>query len=117
VETWCDVSTTSGRNDAGGAVVPETLGLKYTIAVMEDNAPANGFSANSVLVRVSEPDDTPCAGLPIAFTVDHYGVAQVNVVSSRVGRCTLTVVDGEGKRRSTGVNFTQRRSGLTLALR
>ena len=110
--------------------MPETPGLKYTIAVMDDNAPANGFSANSVLVRVSEPDDTPCAGLPIAFTVDngavllttdavtnHYGVAQVNVVSSRVGRCTVTVVDGEGKRRSTGVNFTQRRSGLTLALR
>ena len=110
--------------------MPEILGLKYAIAVMENNAPANGFSANSVLVRVSEPDDTPCAGLPIAFTVDndavllttdavtnHYGVAQVNVVSSHVGVCTVTVVDGEGKRRSTAVNFTQRRSGLTLALR
>lgn len=107
-----------------------TSGLKYAISVMDDNAPANGFSANSVLVRVSESDDTPHPGLPIAFTVDngavllttdavtnHYGVAQVNVVSSRVGRCTVTVVDSEGKRRSTAVNFTERRSGLILALR
>jgi Bacterial Ig-like domain (group 1) len=96
---------------------------------MDDNAPANGFSTNSVLVRVSEPDNTPHPGLPIAFTVDngavllttdavtnHYGVAQVNVVSSQVGRCTVAVVDAEGKRRSTAVNFTERRSGLTFTL-
>ncbi|HWG26917.1 Ig-like domain-containing protein [Actinospica sp.] len=111
--------------------MPETTPEpKYSISVMEDNAPANGFSENSMLVRVSEADDTPCAGLPIAFSADngavllatdavtnHYGVARVCVVSSRVGRCTVTVVDGEGKRRSAAVTFTERRSGLILALR
>jgi len=111
--------------------VPETSELKYSISVMEDNAPANGFSENSVLIRVREPDDRPRAGLPIAFSADngavllsrdavtnHYGVARVGVVSSQVGRCTVTAfVDGEGGRRSTAVTFTQRRSGLTITLR
>jgi Bacterial Ig-like domain (group 1) len=112
--------------------VPQrTSKLKYSISVMEDNAPANGFSENTVLVRVSDPDDSPHAGLPIAFSADngavlltrdavtnHYGVARVAVVSSRVGRCTVTVfLDGDGVRRSAAVTFTQRRSGLTLALR
>ena len=68
-------------------------GLKYSMSVMEDNAPANGFSENSVLLRVSEPDDAPRAGLPLAFSADngavvlvrdvvtnHYGVVQVGVV-------------------------------------
>jgi adhesin/invasin len=117
VETWCDVSTT-------------TSGLRYSVSVMEDNAPANGFSENSVLVRASGADDAPCPGRPIAFSADngavllatdavtnHYGVARVGVVSARVGRCTVTVVDGDGKRRSIAVTFTERRSGLILALR
>lgn len=109
----------------------ETSELKYSISVMTDNAPANGYSENSVLIRVCEPDDSPHAGLPIAVSADngavvlsrdvvtnHYGVAQVGVVSSRVGRCTVTAfVDGEGSRRSTAMTFTQRRSGLTLLLR
>jgi hypothetical protein len=100
------------------------------MSVMEDNAPANGFSENSVLLRVSEPDDAPRAGLPIAFSADngavvlvrdvvtnHYGVVQVGVVSSHVGRCTVTAfVDGEGGHRSMTVNFTQRRSGLMLTV-
>ena len=106
-------------------------GLKYSMSVMEDNAPANGFSENSVLLRVSDPQDTPRAGLPIAFSADngavvlvrdvvtnHYGVVRVGVVSSHVGRCTVTAfVDGEGGHRSTAVTFTQRRSGLILSLR
>jgi hypothetical protein len=117
VEIWCDVSAT-------------TSGLKYSVAVIDDNAPANGFSANCVLVRVSEPDDTPCAGLPVAFSADngaavlatdavtnHYGVAQVDVVSAQVGCCTVTVADSEGVSRSTIVTFTERRSGLTVSLR
>ena len=105
--------------------------LKYAMSVMADNAPANGFSENSVLLRVSNPDDAPLAGLPIAFSADngatvlmrdlvtnHYGVVQVGVVSSREGSCTVTAyVDGEGGHRSTAVTFTQRRSGLQLALR
>ena len=105
-------------------------GLKYSMSVMEDNAPANGFSENSVLLRVSDPDDAPRAGLPIAFSADngavvlvrdlvtnHYGVVQVGVVSSHEGRCTVTAfVDGEGGHRSAAVTFTQRRSGLMLAL-
>lgn len=116
VETWCDVSTT-------------TPALDYAVSVIDDNAPANGFSENTVLVRVTAPDGTPRAGLPIAFIADnaavllttdavtnHYGVAKVGVVSPRVGRCTVTVVDAEGKRRSTSITFTERRSGLILAL-
>jgi len=105
--------------------------LKYAMSVMADNAPANGFSENSVLLRVSNPDDAPLAGLPIAFSADngatvlvrdlvtnHYGVVQVGVVSSHEGRCTVTAfVDGEGGHRSTAVTFTQRRSGLKLTLR
>jgi adhesin/invasin len=106
-------------------------GPKYAMSVMADNAPANGFSENSVLLRVSDPDDAPLAGLPIAFSADngatvlmrdlvtnHYGVVQVGVVSSHEGRCTVTAfVDGDGGHRSTAVTFTQRRSGLKLALR
>jgi hypothetical protein len=97
---------------------------------MADNAPANGFSENSVLIRVSGPGRVPRPGLPIAFSADngavllsrdavtnHYGVACVGVVSSREGRCTVTAfVDGDGDRRSTAVNFTPRRSGLALRL-
>lgn len=109
----------------------EQIDLKYAISVMDDNAPANGFSENSVLIRVCDPDDRPHAGLPIAFSADngamvlardavtnHFGVARVGVVSSRVGRCTVTAyLDGEGGRRSAAVTFTQRRSGLTISLR
>lgn len=110
--------------------MPKKSGLTYSISVMQDNAPANGFSENSVLIRVSGPDHAPHSGLPIAFSVDnggvllsrdavtnHYGVACIGVVSSREGRCTVTAfVDGEGGRRSTAVTFTQRRSGLMLQL-
>lgn len=111
--------------------MPENSELISSISVMADNAPANGFSENSVLIRVSRPDHAPAAGLPIAFSADngavlmstdavtnHYGVACVGVVSSQVGRCTVTAfLDGEGRRSSTAVTFTQRRSGLILQLR
>jgi len=111
--------------------VPENSELRYSISVMRDNAPANGFSENSVLIRVSGPGDAPHPGLPIAFSADngatllsrdavtnHYGVASVGVVSSRVGPCTVTAfVDGDGSRCGTAVTFTRRRSGLTLRLR
>lgn len=111
--------------------MPVNSGLSYSMSVMADNAPANGFSENSVLIRVSRPDHAPAAGLPIAFSADngavllsrdavtnHYGVACVGVVSSQVGPCTVTAfVDGEGSRRSTAVTFTVRRSGLMLRLR
>jgi hypothetical protein len=111
--------------------VPEDSKLRYSISVMADNAPANGFSENSVLIRVRGADDAPHPGLPIAFSADngatllsrdavtnHYGVACVGVVSAREGPCTVTAfVDTEGGRRSTAVTFTRRRSGLTLQLR
>ena len=91
VEIWSDVGHGIGSHRREGAVVPrEEPELKYAMSVMADNAPANGFSENSVLLRVSNPDDAPLAGLPIAFSADngatvlvrdlvtnHYGVVQV----------------------------------------